>query len=114
MGDRVLITCISDELVKSYHWKHSTSTTPAAYLTGLLAGKRAKDQGITEGVFDIGRSVPTTGSKLFAALKGILDAGIECPHDSGKLPSEDRILGKHLNKELQPAVQDVKNKIIGG
>ena len=114
VGDRILVSCVSDELVKNYHWKHSTATTPAAYLTGLLAGKRAKDQGITEGVFDIGRSVPTTGSKLFAVLKGVIDAGIECPHDSEKLPSEDRILGKHLNKELQPAVQDVKNKIIGG
>ncbi|MFH1101310.1 MAG: 50S ribosomal protein L18 [Methanobacteriota archaeon] len=113
-GDKVLASSISDDLVKQYQWKYSTATTPAAYLTGLLAGKRAQEKGISEGVLDIGRSMPTTGSKLFAVLKGVLDAGITCPHDSKMLPSDDRIVGKHLNKELMPAVQDTKKKITGG
>ena len=109
VGDSVLVTALSDELTKKYNWKHSTATTPAAYLTGFIAGKRALAKGITEGILDIGRSVPTSGSKMFAALKGVLDAGISCPHDEGMLPSDDRILGKHLSKELMPAVQDLKN-----
>jgi len=111
-GDKILASSISNDLVKKYNWKYSTATTPAAYLTGLLAGKRAKEQGITEGILDIGRSVPATGSKLFAALKGVLDAGITCPHDSSKIPNDDRLTGKHLNKEMMPLVNDIKKKII--
>ncbi|RLF29065.1 MAG: 50S ribosomal protein L18 [Thermoplasmata archaeon] len=112
-GDRVIASAISQELKKIYNWKYSVSTTPAAYLTGLLAGKRAKEQGIEEGVLDIGRQKPTKGSRLFAAMKGVIDAGIKCPHSSEIIPSEDRLLGKHLNKEITPTVNTIKNKIIG-
>ena len=113
-GDKILTSAISNELVKKYNWKYSVSTTPAAYLTGLLAGKKAQKQGIKEGILDIGRYVPTTGSRLFAALKGVIDAGIVCPHDENMIPKEERILGNHLNKDISPAVNDIKTKIIGG
>jgi len=113
-GDKILASAMSNDLVNKYQWKYSTSTTPAAYLTGLLAGKRAMEKGISECVLDIGRRQPVKGSKNFAALKGILDAGITCPHDDEKIPSEDRISGKHLNKEIMNSINDSKSKIIGG
>jgi len=113
-GDKIIASATSNELINKYQWKYSTSTTPAAYLTGLLAGKRAMDKGISEGVLDIGRQLPVKGSKNFAALKGVLDAGINCPHSNEKIPSEDRISGKHLNKEIMASVNDFKSKIIGG
>jgi large subunit ribosomal protein L18 len=102
------------ELKNKFNWKYSTSTTPAAYLTGVLAGKRAKDKGINECVLDIGRYPAITGSKIFAALKGITDAGLVCPYSQEKLPKEDRIMGKHLDKEIAPALTEIKNKIMGG
>ena len=113
-GDKILASAISNDLQKEYKWKYSTATVPAAYLTGLLAGARAKEKGINEGVLDTGRYIPVTGSKLFAALKGVVDAGIECPHGKDKLPNEERITGRHLNKDIEPAITDIKNKIIGG
>lgn len=113
-GDNIRATATSKELVKKYSWKYSTSTTPAAYLTGLLAGKRAKEQGITECVLDIGRYVPVTGSKVFAGLKGVIDAGVACPLDEEKLPSEERITGQHIDKNISNDVNSIKTKIIGG
>lgn len=113
-GDNILVSANSKELKTKYNWKFSTSTTPAAYLTGLLAGTRAKEKGITECVLDTGRNPPAKGSKIFASLKGIVDAGIDCSHSDERLPSDDRILGKHLNEEVMPAVNDLKNKITGG
>ncbi len=113
-GDNILVSAKSNELVSKYNWKFSTATTPAAYLTGLLAGKRAKDKGISECVIDFGRHPPVTGSKIFASIKGIIDAGVECAHNEEKLPNDERITGKHLDKEVTPAVNDIKNKIIGG
>jgi len=113
-GDKILVSTTSNELIKRYGWKYSAATTPAAYLTGLLAGKKAKEQGISEGILDIGRYTPTTGSKLFAVLKGASDAGISCPYDAIKSPKEDRLMGKHLNdKEITSAVNNIKSKIIG-
>ena len=113
-GDNIVATATSKELVKKYNWNYSTSTTPAAYLTGLLAGKRAKEKGITECVLDIGRYVPVTGSKVFAGLKGVIDAGIDCPHSEEKIPSEERIMGQHLDKNITNDVNAIKDKIIGG
>jgi large subunit ribosomal protein L18 len=112
-GDKILASAISNELVKEYGWKYSASNTPAAYLTGFLAGKRAKEKGIEHGVLDIGLYHPTVGSTLFASLKGVLDAGIECPHDAQMLPKEERINGVHINKEIKPLVGDIKIKIKG-
>jgi len=113
-GDNIIVSANSNELKNLYNWKYSTSTTPAAYLTGFLAGTRAKNKGISECVLDIGRHPPVTGSKIFASVKGLVDAGIECNHDKEKIPNEDRIMGKHLTKDIMPAVTDVKSKISGG
>lgn len=113
-GDNILVTANSKELKDKFQWKFSTSTTPAAYLTGLLAGTRAKEKGISECILDIGRYPASTGCKVFAALKGTIDAGIECPYSEEKFPSEDRITGKHLDKEISSSFKDIKNKIIGG
>jgi large subunit ribosomal protein L18 len=73
----------------------------------------AVKKGIKEGILDIGRYRPTKGSKLFAALKGVIDAGIECPYDEKKVPSEERLTGTHLNKEITPLINEIKTKIIG-
>jgi large subunit ribosomal protein L18 len=110
-GDKVLASAISSELAKEYGWKYSVSNTPAAYLTGFLAGKRAKAKGIEQGVLDIGLYHPTRGSTLFASLKGVIDAGVDCPHDTQMLPKEERINGSHVNKDIKPLIGDIKTKM---
>ncbi|MEO2154813.1 MAG: 50S ribosomal protein L18, partial [Nanoarchaeota archaeon] len=50
-GDKTLVAVTSNEL-RNYGWKAGLKNTPAAYLTGLLLGLKAKEKGITEGVFD--------------------------------------------------------------
>jgi large subunit ribosomal protein L18 len=41
---------------------------------------------------------PVPGSKVFAVLKGALDAGLQIPHGEEVLPPEDRISGKHISQ----------------
>lgn len=94
-GDVVRAAATSHELAK-HGWGASTSTTSAAYLTGLLAASRAKAKGIKEAVLDVGRHHPTPGGRIFAALKGALDAGVQVPHAAEVLPDERRIQGGHL------------------
>ena len=98
-GDAVKATAVGQEL-KKLGWNGSAKNTPAAYLTGLLAGKRAMDAGIDEAVLDIGRHVPVRGSKVFAALKGIVDAGVWVPvGDDSIYPSQDRLSGAFLDQK---------------
>jgi large subunit ribosomal protein L18 len=110
-GDKILATASTLEL-KKLGWAASTSTTPAAYLVGLLAGKRAMKKEISEAVFDAGLQKPTKGSKMFASLKGMLDAGIVIPHGDSILPSEGRLKGEHLDENLAVKFEEVKNRIL--
>lgn len=111
-GDQVKATAVAQELSR-IGWEGSPKNTPAAYLTGYLAGKRAKAAGVESAVLDIGRRVPTKGSRVFAALKGVLDAGIEVPHGSEEIyPSEERLNGAFL--ELESNFDAVKGAIESG
>lgn len=94
-GDEVIAYAFSKELEK-YGWPYGGKNLPAAYLTGYLAAMRAKKAGVVEAVLDIGRFPSTKGSRLYAALKGVLDAGINVPHSPEILPDEGRIRGEHI------------------
>lgn len=95
-GDQVVASAHSRELAKTYGWKGSCRNVPAAYLTGLLCGFRAVVHGVKKAVLDIGLHSPSRGSRVFAALKGVLDAGVTVPHSEDMLPDEDRTSGKHV------------------
>lgn len=111
-GDMVLASAVSTEL-KKLGWTGSGKSTPGAYLTGLLAGKRAKEKGIGEAVLDIGLREPTKGATVFAALKGMIDAGIEIPHSDKMIPGKDRIEGKHMREGTAGMFEATKSKIGG-
>jgi len=96
-GDEVLAAAHSKELKKTYGWKAPTGNVPAAYLTGLLCGLKAKAKGVNEAILDIGLIAPTKGSKIFATLSGVIDAGIDVPHDEEKIVTE-RTKGEHIAK----------------
>jgi large subunit ribosomal protein L18 len=89
-GDKIIASVHSSEL-KKFGWKLNTSNIPAAYLTGLLIGKKAQKKKIKEAVFDIGLNTPTKGSKIFAALKGVVESGLKVPHTEDMFPEEKRI-----------------------
>jgi len=97
-GDKVMMSAHSNELAKNYGWQGRTGNLPAAYLTGLLCGYKATASGVKEAVLDLGLHVPTKGSRIFAALKGVLDAGVMIPHDENRLPDEKRVLGQHVSE----------------
>lgn len=108
-GDKTLISAISTEL-KKLGWNR-TGNVPGSYLTGLLAGKKAKEKKIDEAVLDIGLQSSTKGSRIYAALKGVLDAGVNVVHSEKILPDENRIKGSHISEELVNQFEQTKAKI---
>lgn len=110
-GDNTLVAAISSELTK-YGYEHGKGNSPAAYLTGLLFGRRAKEAGFGGGVLDIGLHAPAHGSIVYAALKGALDGGLTIPHDPSVIPSEDRLSGMHIATHSQnPAIVDTFHEV---
>lgn len=95
-GDVVITSAHSRELMKVFGWQGSCKNMSAAYLTGLLCGYRANAHGMKKAVLDIGLQRPSRGSRVFAVLNGVLDAGILVPHDEKILPDEKRMRGNHI------------------
>jgi large subunit ribosomal protein L18 len=94
-GDRVVASAHSRELRK-YGWLGSGSNTSAAYLVGLLCARKALEKNHSKAILDIGFHAPTKGSKIFAALRGALDGGLEIPHQEDLIPDDSRIHGEHV------------------
>ena len=64
-GDRI-ITGTNSKTLKKYGWKHGMSIC-TAYLTGYMAGIRAKQKGVKEGILDIGDHAHSKGGRVYAA-----------------------------------------------
>ena len=136
-GDETIVSAHTKELQK-LGWLGGSKNTSAAYLAGYLCGKKALDKDFTKAVLDIGLKPSVKGSKVFAALKGAIDAGLEVPHGESIIPEDNRISGEHiadyakllseedlkirfsqyLERGLQPVdlpnhFEEIKNKIDG-
>ncbi len=114
-GDTILSATSSKELQKKYNVKGSMKNTPAAYLVGLLAGKKALGLKVKEAIPDLGGRKPHTGGAVFAALRGVIDAGIPIPHekvtDEGSVfPTQERIEGAHLT--VKQDYKGLKEKLV--
>jgi large subunit ribosomal protein L18 len=94
-GDITLVGIHSSILTK-FGWKGDLNNTSAAYLTGLIAGLKAVKMGIKRLIPDIGLHRPVKGCRVFAAIKGLRDAGIEVPASEEVLPPGERIRGEHI------------------
>jgi len=124
-GDVVLSAAYSHEL-PLFGMPVGLTNYAAAYATGLLLARRTltklgladKYQGntnvngedynvepLTDGprpffaLLDVGLARTTTGSKIFAALKGAADGGIEVPHSETRFVGYDKE-GSKLNAEI--------------
>lgn len=96
IGDKVIASAHSTELLKDYGWSGNCGNLPAAYLTGFLCGCKTATKGVKEAIPDVGLQSPSNGGRIFAALKGFIDAGIDVPHDEAILPKDERIEGQHI------------------
>ena len=118
-GDRTLVGILSKEL-KKYGWNYSFKNLPASYLTGLILAKKALEKGIKEAILDIGLHSSTKGSRIYALVKGCLDAGLKVPVSEEMLPEEKRLRGEHISsylekfKGIEEKFEEVKRKILGG
>jgi len=116
-GDRVLVSAHSKELA-GLGWKHATGNIPSSYLTGLLCGIKSVKQGIDGAVLDLGLLAYVKGGRIFAALKGVVDAGVSVPADEVVFPPDERLTGEHIaghvkrSANINKDFESVKAKIL--
>jgi len=138
-GDRVFTQADSNEL-RRFGVTAGLNNYAASYATGLLVARRLlkkvgldgayagntaveKDYDVSQDekdrrpfkvILDVGLKATTTGSKVFAALKGVADGGVYIPHSNSRFPGYDstkpeadntklreRVFGVHVDKYLK-------------
>ena len=113
-GDKIIASAHSKEL-ESFGWTQNTGNIPAAYLTGFLCGQKAKESGINDAIVDISLLPSIAGSRLYSAIKGAIDSGLQIPADETVFPDPKRIEGNHIkdmgNKTITDEFSKVKQKI---
>jgi len=114
-GDIVALNVTGNDLVKKFSWPDNMSkkSVPASYLVGFALGKAALAAGHDDAVLDIGLAASTPGSRVFAALRGMVEAGLNVPHSEEILPSDDRINGEHIDDSVASAIETTKASIEG-
>lgn len=108
--DKVIFGLTSKALLeKGWDKKNvgSLKSIPAAYLTGLLAAKSLDKK--KKYILDLGMARNIAGSRLYSALKGLIDGGVPLNANKKAFPSEDRISGKHVKKEEM--INKIKSKL---
>ena len=105
-GDKVISSAHSRFLIQK-EWKGSRKSIPASYLTGYLAGKKALGKGLNSAILYSGTR--RYSQRMAAALKGIIDAGIDVPSNEETFPTEERINGEHL--KIKNDIKNVKSSI---
>jgi large subunit ribosomal protein L18 len=107
-GDKVIASAHSRFLVQK-GWQGSRKSVPAAYLTGYYAGKKALSKGAKDVIMYSGTRKYT--QRMAAALRGVIDAGLDVPADKEVLPADDRINGDHL--KVKNDIAKIKSSIDG-
>lgn len=151
-GDVIICAAYSHELPR-YGIKVGLTNYAAAYCTGLLTARRLLKKLNLDGIYtgqteidgdefsvedvdgqpgafrcylDVGLMRTTTGARVFGAMKGAADGGIDIPHSTKRFPGWDsesgefsadthrnHIFGKHVSeymKSLQDQDEDLYKK----
>ncbi len=110
-GDKIVAATDSKSLEKM-GWKGHKGNIPSAYMTGFTAAKKALGLNIKEAIVDIGNYSSTKGSRLYAAVKGAVDAGLNVACDKSMFPSDERIKGKNTKSgaEIAQMIKKIEGK----
>lgn len=108
-GDKIVTGANTKELTK-LGWKGATSNTTAAYLCGMLAAKKAKQNNIKTAASDLGFATSVKGAIVYAAIKGANDNGLTINCSKTMYPDEKRIDGTHIAQWAKKLKQENKEK----
>jgi large subunit ribosomal protein L18 len=116
--DVVKCSSISGGLI-DYGWLErktgSLKSLGAAYLTGFLFGNKMKELGLekNQAILDTGLIRSTRGSRVYAAVKGMIDAGVKIACNPEVFPEEKRIKSENINEFFDKVKENI-TKNAGG
>ena len=112
--DKINFGTTSKTLLK-YGWpesfKGSLKSIPASYLTGYMIAKKILKDKLEKPIMDLGMLRTLHKTKIFAFLKGAIDAGLDIPCPEEAFPEEERIQGKDMKEDFTKTFNEIKSKL---
>ncbi len=96
-GDKTIVTFDSKKLPNFNGGKNLQS----AYLTGLKSGLIALSKGVKNAILDIGLKPSVKNSRIYACVKGVIEAGIKVPVSEEMLPSDELLKKNELSEVIK-------------
>jgi len=93
------------------NFKGSLKSIPASYLTGYLISKKILMDKLEKPIVDLGMQRTLHKTKIFAFLKGAIDAGLEIPCSEEAFPEEERIQGKDMKEDFTENFNKIKSNL---
>lgn len=93
------------------NFKGSLKSIPASYLTGYLVAKKIQKDKLDTPIVDLGMQRILHKTKIFAFIKGLIDAGLEIECKEEAFPEEERIEGKNMKEDFSKTFSEIKTKI---
>jgi len=114
--DKVILGLTSKKLL-NYGWpkkfQGSLKSIPASYLIGFLIGKKIVNEKLEMPIVDFGMIKNVHKTRIYACLKGLIDAEIKLKFNKEKslFPDENSIEGKNLKNDFSSEFKKIKLKI---
>ncbi len=112
--DKVEIETNSRELLAKTWPKEfagSLKSIPASYLTGFLMAKKILKAKKEPPIVDFGMIKTLHKTKVFAFIKGLIDAGLKIPCKEEAFPEKERIEGANLKENFSKTFIKIKSKL---
>ena len=110
-----IVTGTTSKILLKHGWPEdmegSLKSLPASYLTGLFFGKKIIGKKLETPVIDIGMMRNVNKSRVFAFIKGLVDAGVKIKCGEESFPDEERIKGKNLKRDFSVVFGRIKKQI---
>ena len=110
-----IVAGVTSKILLKYGWpedmKGSLKSLPASYLTGLFFGKKIISKKLETPVIDIGMMRNVNKNRVFAFIRGLVDAGVKIKCGEELFPDEGRIKGKNLKRDFSVMFVKIKKQI---
>ena len=114
-GDLVEVNVTGNDLVKKYSWPDNMSkkSVPASYLVGYALGKGCCCCRLRRCSSRYRTCRQHPGGRVYAALKGMSDAGLKFHTAKRFYPDEDRVNGAHIDDKIARPLKQQNHPLRG-
>ncbi len=104
--DGDLTICAFDSKKLNDYGFNGSKNLQSAYLSGLIIGFKGLKKGVKKAILDMGLRTSIKNSRIYACLKGVIEAGVKVPVGDNVMPSDELI----KLKELSDVIKKIKGE----